>query len=771
VTRHEPALSPAAGEGRERRRLVVGGTVQGVGFRPFVYNLARALGLTGEVYNSGQGVVVEIEGGPDRLAEFLVRLVRERPPLARIDSLRTEEIPPVASSVFTIRTSQGRAGGRVMVPPDVATCAACRREVLDPGDRHFHYPFTNCTNCGPRYTITRTLPYDRALTSMAGFAMCEACGREYRDPGDRRFHAQPVACPACGPRVRLVDASDRELPGDWLETTVKLLDEGGIVAVKGLGGFHLACDAGDRQALARLRRGKRRPAKPLAVMFASPAEIRRHLFIEPGGEEALTSPAAPIVVLRWRAGGTLPRELAPGLGSLGAMLPYTPLHHLLLARRPAPLVMTSGNVTGLPLVTGNEEALGGLSGVADYFLLHNREILNRCDDSLGQVVDGEFRLMRRSRGYVPAPLQLPVPPGPTVLGIGGEMKNTVCLLQGDQAYLSQHIGSVDTLEGRNNLRDSLEALVRLTGAKTEAVAFDLHPGYQSSRLARSLPGLVRTGVQHHHAHLAAAMAENGLTGEVLGVVLDGTGYGTDGRIWGFEILSGGYLSFAREAHLAWVPLAGGEQAVRKPWLSALSHLTEFLGGEGVKLAGERLPVAEADIRVVVQALAGRVNCPPVSSCGRLFDAVASLLDLCHENTYEGQAAATLGDRAPWTAAGRPEPYPYAIRDRVIDPGPLWAALVADLARGAGVDEMARRFHDTVVTMVVEVCAALRSGGRPGRVVLSGGAWQNRYLLSSAVRELTRRGFAVYTHRLVPAGDGGLALGQAAIARWRLARDG
>ncbi len=768
MTPQKPVLPPA-GKDRERRRLVVGGTVQGVGFRPFVYNLAQTLNLAGEVYNSGRGVVVEIEGGEDALAEFARRLTGEHPPLARIDSLEVTELPPARTGGFVIRESTGRAGGRTMVPPDVATCADCRRELFAPDDRHLHYPFTNCTNCGPRYTITGTLPYDRSRTSMAGFAMCEACTLEYRDPGNRRFHAQPVACPACGPRVQLVDARGRELPGDWPLTAAALLTQGRILAVKGLGGFHLACDAANAEAVADLRRRKRRPAKPLAVMFGSLAELSRHLFSDPAEEEALTSPAAPIVVLRRRPGSTLPPALAPGLGSLGAMLPHTPVHHLLLARRPGPLVMTSGNVTGLPLVTDNGEALASLSGVADYFLLHNRDILNRCDDSLGQVVDGELRLLRRSRGYVPAPLKVPVPPGPVVLGIGGEMKNTICLLQGDQAYLSQHVGAVDTLEGQKNLRGSMEALVRLTGAEISAVAFDLHPGYRSSRLARSLPGLARCGVQHHHAHLASAMAENGLTGEVLGVILDGTGYGTDGRIWGFEILRGGYASFTREAHLAWVRLTGGEQAVRKPWLSAVSFLAQFLGEEGMRLARERLPVAGPEMDLVERALAAHVNSPPVSSCGRFFDAAASLLGLCQENTYEGQAAATLGDHAPWTVSSRLAPYPYARRGRVIDPGPVLAALAADWARGASVDEMALRFHDTVATMVVTTCAYLRSGGGPDRVVLSGGTWHNRYLLSVVVRELTRLGLKVYTHRRVPAGDGGLALGQAAIARWRLAQ--
>lgn len=770
MTSGGPAI-PGTEEGRERRRLLVTGTVQGVGFRPFVYNLAQTLGLAGEVYNSGQGVVVEIEGRPEALAAFAVRLTEKAPQLARIASLEVETVAPVGAAGFTIRPSRGQAGGRTMVPPDVATCADCRREILDPTDRHYLYPFTNCTNCGPRYTITRTLPYDRSRTSMAGFSMCDACAAEYRDPGNRRFHAQPVACPACGPRVELVDTGGEAVPGGWLESVTTLLDEGRIVAVKGLGGFHLACDAANPVAVAALRRRKTRPAKPLAVMFPSPAEVRRHLFLSPAEEEALTSPAAPIVVLCRRPGCPLPSDLAPGLNSLGAMLPYTPVHHLLLARRRGPLVMTSGNAAGLPLATGNGEALATLGSIADGFLLHNREIISRCDDSLGQVADGSFRLLRRSRGYVPAPLPLVVPPGPVVLGIGGEMKNTLCLLQGDQAFLSQHVGAVDTLEGRRNLEGSLEALVRLTGAQARAVAFDLHPGYRSSRLARSLPGLAQTGVQHHHAHLAAAMAENGLTGEVTGVILDGTGYGTDGRIWGFEILCGGYLSFTRKAHLASVPLAGGEQAVRKPWLAALSFLRAFLGEAGGRLAREWLPVAEGEIALAEAALAGKINCPPVSSCGRFFDAVASLLGLCQENTYEGQAAATLGSRAPWTADGALVPYPYAVRGGIIDPGPVLSAVTGDLARGVATAEIALRFHDTVVAMVVEVCTTLREGGGPGRVVLSGGTWHNRYLLEAAVRELTRRGFAVYTHRLVPAGDGGLALGQAAVARWRLARGG
>lgn len=754
----------------ERRRIVVTGTVQGVGFRPFVYHLAAEFGLSGEVYNSGQGVVVEIEGLPSALVAFVDRLSHEPPRLAWIESTRVEELAPVESCGFSIRESQGVAGGRTMVPPDVATCADCRREVLDPTDRHHLYPFTNCTNCGPRYTITQTLPYDRARTSMAGFTLCVDCAREYKDPENRRFHAQPVACPVCGPRVELVDSHGRTVPGNWLEAVAKLLDDDHVVAVKGLGGFHLACDAASGTAVAELRRRKHRLAKPLAVMFPSLNELRRHLYLSPAEEDALGCPAAPIVILRRRPDCSLPLELAPGMDSLGAMLPYTPLHHLLMAHRPQPLVMTSGNLTGLPLVTGNTQSISELKGVADYFLFHNREIINRCDDSLGQVIDGDLRLLRRSRGWVPAPLKLSVPPGPVVLGIGGEMKNTVCLLQGEQAYLSQHIGAVDTLEGQRNLTGSLEALQRLTGAQAVVVAFDQHPGYQSSRLARSL-GLVPCGVWHHHAHLASAMAENGLTGEVLGVILDGTGYGTDGRIWGFEILRGGYTDFSREAHLAWVPLAGGEQAVRRPWLSAISHLAQFLGEGGLKIARDRLAIDPGEIALVEQALKGKINCPPVSSCGRFFDAAAALLGLCLENTYEGQAAATLGEHAPWSAGGEPCPYPFTIKGKMIDPGPVWAALADDLAKGVSTDEIALRFHDTVVAMAVEVCVALRSRGGPRRVVLSGGTWNNRYLLSSAARELTRRGFAVFSQTLVPAGDGGLSLGQAAIVRFRMAQDG
>lgn len=642
-----------------RYRLKVSGTVQGVGFRPFVFNLAHAYRLGGEVYNDGEGVIIEVEGEAEAVAAFVRELAAGPPPLARIDRVESQVLPPVGERGFTIQQSRGRADGKVLAPPDVAVCPDCRRELADPADRHYRYPFTNCTNCGPRFTIIRALPYDRHRTTMSIFAMCPDCAREYHDPADRRFHAQPVACPACGPQVELVDRKGRPVAAtgaDWPETAGALLQKGYILAVKGLGGFHLACAAADREAVMELRRRKNRPAKPFALMCRDLATVERHCYVAAEEAELLRSPAAPIVLLRKRPDSPLPPELAPGMDSLGVMLPYTPLHLLLLQAGPPVLVMTSGNKSDLPLVTDNRQALAELGEIADYFLLHNREIINRCDDSVTAVVDGETLFFRRSRGYVPQPLAVPAAPGaPAVLGIGGEMKNTFCLLGEGKAYLSQHIGEVDLLEGQENLEQSIENFCRLVGIKPQVVAADLHPGYRSARLAGELAarlGIRRhPGVQHHHAHLASCMAENGLDEEVIGIILDGTGYGLDGRLWGFEVMRGDYREFHREFHLAYVPLPGGERAVRNPWLTAAAYLITFLGEKGKEAARRLFGDRGRELALAEKMLAAGLNSPPASSCGRFFDAVAALLGVCFENTYEGQAAATLGSLVPWFPSG------------------------------------------------------------------------------------------------------------------------
>lgn len=752
-----------------RRDISITGTVQGVGFRPHVYNLARSLGLRGSVRNSGRGVYIQVEGPADRVEAFITAL-REAPPvLARIDEMRVAAGSPQGWKDFTITNTEGIATGESVVPPDTALCPRCRREIADPRDRHYRYPFTNCTNCGPRFTIVKRLPYDRQFTSMAGFAMCPACAREYRDPGDRRFHAQPVACPDCGPRAWLVDAAGATVNGDWLAVTVHLLAAGSIIAIKSLGGFHLSCDAHNRAALRALRTRKGRYAKPLAVMCRDLDTVREHCHVNDVEAELLASPAAPVVVLDKKQTSTLPAELAPGLHSLGVMLPYTPLHALLLATGPPVLVMTSGNKSGLPLARENHQALDELAGIADYFLLHDRDIVNRCDDSVVRVVMGETQFLRRSRGYVPSPVPVPKPgqfPGGGVyLGAGGDMKNTFCLLKGGLAYMGQHTGSLDTRQGMDNYRESLEKFQQLLQARPGLVACDPHPGYHVSRLARELaPREMK--VWHHHAHMAACMAENGLREAVTGIILDGTGYGRDGNLWGFEVLHGDFLDFTRELHLEYLPLPGGDRAVRNPWISAVAWLVTRMGEQGRYRAAELFPGREKEIELLVKMIRQEINSPRASSCGRLFDAVSAMLGICTTSTYDGQAAIELGELAPAVFTGPGEIYPFTVEGSVIRTGGLLESLLGDLDRGLPVVVVVRKFHDTVMAMVVDSAELVGKKHGTRRVVLSGGSWHNRYLLQGAVARLQKRGFAVYYHRLVPPGDGGLALGQAVVAMYR-----
>lgn len=765
--------------GWRRYRVTITGVVQGVGFRPFVYNLAIACGIAGTVLNSSQGVIIEAEGPEEALQAFL-KEIRERPPrLARVEKMVYEEMAPVGERGFSIRASQKEKEVKALVPPDVALCPDCRREIADPQDRHFRYPFTNCTNCGPRFTIINELPYDRSKTSMAAFPMCPECAAEYRHPMDRRFHAQPVACPACGPQVELVDAKGQRMGGSsssdgvqWLEAVWSLLAQGKIVAVKSLGGFHLACDAFNQEAVERLRRNKGREAKPFAVMVRDLETARELCQVSELEAALLTSPAAPIVVLvqRPETQSVLPKALAPGLRTLGVMLPYTPLHCLLLSGPFRLLVMTSGNKSELPLAKDNQSALQELAGLADYFLWHNRDIVNRCDDSLVQLAGPHPIFLRRSRGYVPEPITVPGEgSGPDVLGIGAEMKNTFCLLKGNNAFLSQHIGELELVEGEENLRASLASFIRLIEAEPRVVVYDLHPHYRSSQIAQNLPAQEYIGVQHHHAHMAACLAENGYPGPAIGAILDGTGYGLDGNMWGFEILSGDLRHFRRHWHLQYVPLPGGERAVRRPWVMAIAFLSTVGSAARVSRWSRLLGRSQEEVDAVRRLIASGFNCPLASSAGRLFDAVSALLDICQENTYEGQAAMELGElvreQARPALGTAPAPYPFELAEGVIKLQAMFDALLIDLERGLDPEYIALRFHETVVAMVVAAVQPVRERTGLGAVVLSGGTWQNPYLLIRTREELTRRGFEVFSHRLVPPGDGGISLGQAVIGRW------
>ncbi len=751
---------------RDRRKITVQGVVQGVGFRPFVYGLASRLGLGGTVRNDTTGVVIDVEGEPASLETFLQALVAEAPPLAVIERVAAERKPVRHSTTFAIEKSEVQDEKAVFISPDVATCPDCLREMADPHDRRYQYPFLNCTNCGPRFTIIIGVPYDREQTTMAGFAMCPACRAEYEDPRDRRFHAQPTACPACGPGLRVTDSQGNEVPvDDPLAFLGARLQEGKIVAVKGLGGYHLSCDALQDEVVRELRRRKHREAKPLAIMVPDLDTVRRLCEVSAVEAKLLTSPRRPIVLLRKRDDCPIAEEVAPRNRYLGVMLPYTPLHHLLMRRTARPLVMTSGNLTEEPIAYEDDDAVGRLSGIADYFLTHNRPIHMRCDDSVTRVVMGRELPLRRSRGYAPLPIRLSTPFTMPILACGGQMKNTFCLARGEYAFLSHHIGDLDDYRTYRSFVEGIEHFKTLFDITPEAVAYDLHPGYLSSQYALSLEGLPRIAVQHHHAHIASCMVENGCEGPVIGVALDGTGYGSDGRIWGGEFLVADYSHFERLAHLEEIPLPGGDQAIRQPWRMAGAYLHHVYGDamEGLDLDFIRR-LDRRVWQVIRQMMARGVNSPLTSSAGRLFDAVAALLSLRDEVQYEAQAAVELEMLADGTPS---EAYPFRIlggqRPMVIETKGIIKGVVEDLTKGEPAPLIAAKFHATLGEIIIEVCCRIRELTGRGQVALSGGVFQNVRLLTETVAQLAAAGFEVYTHSRIPPNDGGIALGQAAVA--------
>ena len=762
------------------------GLVQGVGFRPTVWRLARECGLGGEVWNDGQGVEIRVWGSQQEIDLFCRRLRERAPPLSKIDRLERFSLGGVpAGGAFTIRASRG-GKVRTGVVPDAALCAACRSEIDTPADRRYRYPFTNCTHCGPRLSIIERIPYDRGNTSMGRFTQCPDCLAEYEDPGDRRFHAQPNACPVCGPRVWLADNEGNGLeprPGeDPTAAASRLLAQGRILAIKGIGGFHLACDAGDAEAVARLRARKGRDHKPFALMARDPEVIRRYCSLSPREETLLRESAAPILLLpRLPGGASLPEEVAPRRSSLGFMLPYTPLHHLLLQDWERPLVMTSGNRVEEPQCIDNREASDRLRPLADAFLLHDREILNRVDDSVVRMMGGEPRLLRRARGYAPAPIPLPegFAGAPPLLALGGELKNCFCLTQGGEAILSQHLGDLENLVAYQDFLKNLRLYGELFQHRPVLLAADLHPNYRSSRHARELAGqqglpLVR--VQHHHAHIASVMAENGwpLTGgRVLGLALDGSGYGSDDTVWGGEFLLADYRDFRRLGWLRPVPLPGGTQAILQPWRNSFSQLRSALGWDEVKRRWGGLEAVRwlerQPLEVLEQMIEKGVNVPLSSSCGRLFDAVAALLGICRESiSYEGQTAIELEEAA--LAGAEETGYPLAIAAREegwqLDPASLWPPLLDDLAAGISPRRIAWRFHQGLAASLAEMTVALAAASGVEAVALSGGVFQNRTLFELLAGYLRGTGLELLTHRQVPCNDGGLALGQAAVAAAR-----
>jgi len=786
----------------KRVELVIRGRVQGVGFRPTVYRYAQELGLAGSVRNEPRGVVIDLEGEQGRIAQFIEKLSAHPPKQARIESLQTRELPPAGLQGFDIVASEHAGQSAATVPADLAACAECEADAADPANRRHNYAFTNCTNCGPRFTIIEGLPYDRERTTMAEFEMCPECRREYRDPADRRFDAQPNACPRCGPRLRLLDAHRRELPGDPLTETVRLLAEGATVAVKGMGGFHLACDARSDSAVRRLRERKRRPAKALAVMFASMEELKQHCMVGPEEAEELLNPARPIVILPLRAESALSALISPDTRDIGAFLPYTPLHRILLDRI-SPLVMTSGNVSEEPVARNMEELAPILGPISDYALDHDRDILRRCDDSVLRIVRGRTQFIRRSRGYVPNEVKLPLS-GPCVLAVGPDLKNTFCITRGDQALISQHIGDLEDFSTNRFHQEAVADWQRTFALKPEVIVCDLHPDYHSTRLALTLPGR-RIAVQHHHAHVASCMADNGLDEPVIGVALDGTGYGTDGTIWGGEFLVADLKGFRRAAHFRQVLMPGGEEAVRHPARMALAYLVEEFGPDSPELALMNDALPQAERALLAQMVARRLHSPMTSSAGRLFDAVAALVGLHEPISYEGQAAIRLqmmatpnaepypfelcagGARCPHRAGiiaqdnvaqapspvhgqrgahGAPEgaAVPHVFNyPAVLDFGPMIRQIVEELRAGRDRRAIAGAFHRTLAEAVAQACVMIREREKLNKVTLSGGVFQNALLLELTLDALAREGFQVYFQTQVPPNDGGLCLGQAAVA--------
>jgi len=747
--------------------------VQGVGFRPFIYQLASRYNLTGYVINTSQGVNVEVEGPGKDIDRFFDAVVPERPPLAHIASLEWWEIPLKKEAAFEIKISKAGKEKTALISPDVSICPDCLLELRDPKDRRFRYPFINCTNCGPRYTIIQDIPYDRGFTTMKAFKMCPACEREYHDPNNRRFHAQPNACWECGPRTFLHNAQGKKTDcADPIQETIGLLEQGYILAIKGLGGFHLAVDASNHKAVVRLRRRKHREEKPLAIMVNDLARAHKIARLDEVEAEILTFHQRPIVILKKRRFHGLSPQIAPKNRFFGIMLPYTPLHYLLIEGGFKALVMTSGNMTEEPININNDEAFKRLGNIADYFLIHNRDIYLRSDDSLVRVVDRLPRQIRRSRGFVPVPIFLPEEMSqlPSVLAVGGELKNTICLTKENRAFLSQHVGDMENLETLDFFHLTISHLTRILEINPKVIAHDLHPDYLSTKYSRQQRQLPTVAVQHHHAHIASCLAEHGLNGPVIGLALDGTGYGADGRIWGGEVLLADLTSFKRAAHLEYLPLPGGDGAARFPWRMALVYLDRAYGNELFNLD---LPYVrdldEEQATILLQMARQGANSPLTSSCGRFFDAISALLGLRGKIAYEGQAAVELD---MCQNRGEKGSYSWQIEkegdQRVMLTTGIVKGVVDDITKGISKGVISGRFHNTLIKMFTELCITVRGETNIDQVALSGGSFQNETLLTGLTRSLTGAGFSVYSHALVPTNDGSLALGQAVCAGLRYA---
>ena len=778
-----------------RRHIDFSGIVQGVGFRPYIYRLATEYRLAGTIHNTSSGVTVEVEGPCDSVEGFLARIPQNAPPLARITAASICDVPCIGEREFRIIATGKEETVRTLISPDVATCDDCLRELLDPSDRRYRYSFINCTNCGPRFTITRSIPYDRPSTSMAVFPMCPSCHAEYDDPLNRRFHAQPNACWECGPKLRVLDNTGTQIESvDPIGYAISALNAGRIVALKGLGGFHLAADATNAAAITSLRERKQRMEKPFAIMVPNVSRAEELCEVNLAEADALLSIQRPIVLLRRKDSCPIPDQVAPFNRELGIFLPYTPLHHLLFAEGGfSALVMTSGNMSEEPIAIHNDEARTRLSSLSDCFLLHNREILLRCDDSVVRVprdphagasrprvpsapftrttrtVPGpqveKIQQLRRSRGFVPIPVFLHRQT-PSVLAVGGELKNTICMTKGNQAFLSQHIGDLENVESYNFFEEALTHLRTILEIEPSVIAYDLHPDYFSTKWALQQAAVKRVGVQHHHAHIASCMAENHLDGEVIGIALDGTGFGTDGNIWGGEVLIANYRSFERAAHFEYVPMPGGAAAIREPWRMAVSYLAHHMGRDFLRL---KLPVLDgissAQIELILQMAERNVNSPLTSSCGRLFDAVAALVGIRRMVNYEAQAAIELEMVIPNSLTD--EGYPFELlRENdayIIGTRPLFTSVLRDLGDQLSAGVISARFHNGLVRLLVETAHILRDRSHLDHVCLSGGTFNNAYLAERLRERLLADRFRVFTQHEVPCGDGGLSLGQAMVA--------
>ncbi len=768
-------------------RISVRGIVQGVGFRPFVYGLATKHNVKGWVCNTSEDVKIEVEGKAEAIEQFYLELQTKAPPLAHIEDVTISYHPPIGYKKFEIRHSTVEEGKYQLISPDIATCQACLSELLNPSNRRYRYPFTNCTNCGPRFTIIEDMPYDRPKTTMKHFKMCPQCQAEYDNPLDRRFHAQPNACPKCGPKVELVDNqgnpvchSELSEESDALARASQLLKEGKIIAIKGLGGFLLACDASNETAVKTLRERKRRLSKPFAIMVSNMNEIKKHCYVSSEEEKLLTSPQSPIVLMRWKADSSVSREVAPNLEYLGVMLPYTPQHHILLRDTGLPLVMTSGNLSEEPIAKDNDEALKRLSGIADYFLIHNRDIYSRYDDSVTMVERGISQLVRRARSYAPSPIHLTFNCR-QILACGAEIKNTFCLTRDNYAFLSQHIGDMENIETLEHFKNTISLYERLFRIEPEIIACDLHPDYLSTKYAQELgeSGIKLIPVQHHHAHIVSCMADNGLETPVIGVAFDGTGMGSDGHIWGGEFLVADYRSFNRVGHLEYLPLPGGDAAINRPYRITISYILSLLGenilSQGLGFMAE---VSEIETEIINRQIEKGLNSPLTSSMGRLFDAVSALLGIRSEIDYEGQAAVELEmaayachceEHSDEAISSDKESYPYRIivnkEVKIVQLRNLLSAIIEDLKQGIFPRRISLKFHNTIAEMTNEMCQLIADETGINRVALSGGVFQNRLLLRKTIGLLENSGFQVFTHRQVPCNDGGISLGQAVIANF------